>query len=93
MARLVARIKILPMESDTNLDEIIKDLSLQIPSGMELKRYDKEPLAFGIFSLLCDFTLDDSEGQMDALEESIKKTNGVSEIQVISISRQSVNIK
>lgn len=93
MTRLVARIKILPMESDTNLDEIIKDLPLQIPSGMELKRYGKEPLAFGIFSLLCDFTLDDSEGQMDALEESIKKTNGVSEIQVISISRQSVNIK
>ena len=93
MARLVARIKILPMESDTNLDEIIKDLPSQIPSGMELKRHDKEPLAFGIYSLLCDFTLDDSEGQMDALEESIKKTNGVSEIQVISISRQSVNIK
>ena len=60
---------------------------------MELKRHDKEPLAFGIYSLLCDFTLDDSEGQIDALEESIKKTNGVSEIQVISVSRQSVNIK
>jgi elongation factor 1-beta len=89
----VARIKILPTESDTNLDEIIKDLPSQIPSGMELKRYRKEPLAFGIYSLLCDFTLDDSEGQMDALEESIKKTNGVSEIQVISVSRQSVNIK
>lgn len=93
MTRLVARIKILPTESDTNLDEIIRDLPSQIPSGMELKRYDKEPLAFGIYYLLCDFALDDSEGQMDALEESIKRTNGVSEIQVISVSRQSVNIK
>ena len=93
MTRLVARIKILPTESDTNLDEIIKDLPSQIPSGMELKRYSKEPLAFGIYYLLCDFALDDAEGQMDALEESIKKTNGVSEIQVISVSRQSVNIK
>ena len=93
MARLVARIKILPMESDTNLDEIIKDLPLQIPSGMELKRYGKEPLAFGISTLLCDFALDDSEGQMDLLEETIRKIDAVGEIEVINVSRQSVNIK
>ena len=93
MTRLVARIKIFPTESDTNLDDIIKDLSSQIPTGMELKGCNKEPLAFGIYSLVCDFSMDDLEGQMDSLEESIRKTNGVSQIQVINVSRQSVNIR
>ena len=65
----------------------------QIPNDFELKRYSKEPIAFGLYSLICDFTLNDSEGQMDLLEEYIKKTEGVSEIQVTRVSRESVSIK
>ena len=93
MSRLVARVKILPSEAETNLDDIISKLKLNIPNAMGLERFGKEPLAFGIYSLICDFTLNDEEGQMDSLEDYIKKTEGVSEIQVLSISRKSVNIK
>jgi elongation factor 1-beta len=93
MSRLVARVKILPSEAETNLDDVIKKLKLVIPNGMGLERYGKEPIAFGIYSLICDFTLNDEEGQMDSLEEYIKKIEGVSEIQVMSVSRKSVNIK
>lgn len=93
MSRLVARVKILPSEAETNLDDVINKLKLVIPNGMGLERYGKEPIAFGIYSLICDFTLNDEEGQMDSLEEYIKKIEGVSEIQVMSVSRKSVNIK
>ena len=93
MSRLVARIKILPLEAETDLDEVITKLKSSIPTGMGLERYGKEPIAFGLNSLICDFSLNDVEGQMDSLEEYIKKTEGVSEIQVINISRKSVNIK
>jgi elongation factor 1-beta len=37
--------------------------------------------------------LDDAEGQMDRLEESIKQVHGVGEIEVMNISRQSVRMK
>jgi elongation factor 1-beta len=93
MSRLVARIKILPSEAETDLDVIINKLKSNIPNAMGLERFGKEPLAFGIYSLICDFTLNDEEGQMDSLEDYIKKTEGVSEIQVMSVSRKSVNIK
>jgi elongation factor 1-beta len=93
MSRLVARVKILPSEAETNLDDVINKLKLVIPNGIGLERYGKEPVAFGIYSLICDFTLNDEEGQMDSLEEYIKKIEGVSEIQVMSVSRKSVNIK
>jgi elongation factor 1-beta len=93
MSRLVARVKILPSEAETNLDDIINKLKSNIPNAMGLERFGKEPLAFGIYSLICDFTLNDEEGQMDSLEDYIKKTEGVSEIQVMSVSRKSVNIK
>lgn len=93
MTRLVARIKILPKEADTDLEKVVESLKAQIPNDFDLKRYSKEPIAFGLYSLICDFTLNDSEGQMDLLEEYIKKTEGVSEIQVIRVSRESVSIK
>jgi len=93
MSRLVARVKILPSEAETDLDDLINKLKLDIPNGMGLERYGKEPIAFGIYSLICDFTLNDEEGQMDSLEDYIKKTEGVSEFQVMSVSRKSVNIR
>jgi elongation factor 1-beta len=93
MSRLIARIKILPSEADTDLDEVISKLKSNIPNEMGLERYGKEPIAFGLNSLICDFSLNDAEGQMDSLEEYIKKTQGVSEIQIMNISRKSVKIK
>jgi elongation factor 1-beta len=93
LSRLVARIKILPLEAETDLDEVISKLKSSIPTGMGIERCGKEPIAFGLNSLICDFSLNDEEGQMDSLEDYIKKTEGVSEIQVMNISRKSVNIK
>ncbi len=93
MSKLVARIKMLPSESDVDIDSIPKILKETLPEGFKLLAHKKEPIAFGLYSLLADFTLDDSEGQMELLEESIRKVEAVGEIEVINVSRQSVSIK
>lgn len=93
MSKLVARIKMLPSESDSDIDSIPKILKETLPEGFKLLAHKKEPIAFGLYSLLADFTLDDSEGQMELLEESIRKVEAVGEIEVINVSRQSVSIK
>ncbi len=92
MTKLVARIKILPTEVGVNLELVIERLTRCIPVSMKLLSHITEPIAFGLNSLIVDFTLDDSEGQMDLLEESIKKVEGVGQIEVINVSRQSVRI-
>ncbi len=93
MSKLVARIKMLPCESDADIDSIPRILKETLPEGFKLLAHKKEPIAFGLYSLLADFTLDDSEGQMELLEESIKKVEAVGEIEIINVSRQSVSIK
>jgi elongation factor 1-beta len=93
MSKLVARIKMLPSESDSDIDSIPKILKETLPEGFKLLAHKKEPIAFGLYSLLADFTLDDSEGQMELLEDSIRKVEAVGEIEVINVSRQSVSIK
>lgn len=93
MSKLVARIKMLPSESDADIDSIPRILKETLPEGFKLLAHKKEPIAFGLYSLLADFTLDDSEGQMELLEESIRKIEAVGEIEVINVSRQSVSMK
>jgi len=93
MTRLVARIRILPAEAESNLEQVTELLRKSIPEGMELKNSSMEPIAFGLKAIIGDFLLDDAEGQMDKLEESIKEVQGVGEIEVMNISRQSVRMK
>lgn len=93
MTRLVARIRILPADAESNLDKVVRSLRTSMPEGMEMKGHALEPIAFGLKAVVGDFLLDDAEGQMDKLEDSIKKVNGVGEIEVMTISRQSVKMK
>ena len=93
MARLVVRIRILPAEAESDLKNVIESLSKSMPQGMEMKSSLLEPIAFGLKAIVGDFLLDDAEGQMDKLEESIKSVEGVGEIEVTNISRQSVRMK
>ncbi len=93
MARLVARIRIMPADAESNIDNVLQSIKKSMPQGMEMKGHAIEPIAFGLKAIIGDFLLDDAEGQMDRLEESIKNVEGVGEIEVTNISRQSVKMK
>jgi elongation factor 1-beta len=93
MTRLLARIRILPADAESDLDMVIQKLKNKVPNHMELKSHIKEPIAFGLNAVIGDFLLEDAEGEMNRLEEAIRNTEGVGEIEVINISRHSVKIK
>ncbi|HEY3094784.1 MAG TPA: elongation factor 1-beta [Nitrososphaera sp.] len=93
MARLIARIRIMPADAESNLDTVVHSIKSSMPEGFEMKGHAMEPIAFGLKAIVGDFLLDDAEGQMDRLEETIKNVHGVGEIDVMNISRQSVKMK
>jgi elongation factor 1-beta len=93
MARLVVRIRILPADAESNLDNAVESIKKSMPQGIEMKGHVIEPIAFGLKAIVGDFLLDDAEGQMDKLEESIRIVEGVGEIEVTNISRQSLKMK
>jgi elongation factor 1-beta len=93
MVQLVARIRIMPADAESNLDSVVQAMKTSMPQGMEMKGHAVEPIAFGLKAIVGDFLLEDAEGQMDKLEESIKNIGGVGEIEVMNISRQSVKMK
>lgn len=66
---------------------LLPSIKADIEKVAKVQKFWEEDLGFGIKVLKANLLLKDSEGGMDKVEGDIKKVNGVSEIEVETVTR------
>ncbi|MCK5626988.1 MAG: elongation factor 1-beta [Candidatus Bathyarchaeia archaeon] len=88
MAKVLASIKIFPSDTSTDLSELKSKIEKKLPKDAPIIASKEEPIAFGLVALIVNVAMpEEISGKMDEVEEALKSTEGVSEIQVVNVTR------
>jgi elongation factor 1-beta len=93
MSQLLVRTKVLRKEADINLGEIENQIKANLPQGMSVRSTREEPIAFGLNALMLDFLIEEKEGATDELENAVRKSDLISDLQVLGVSRMSTKLR
>ena len=88
----MTKMKVLPKEVGTDLKEMVASIEKVLPKGAVIKSTGEEPIAFGLVALLLDILVEEREGAVDRVEEAVKTSELVSEIEVKGISKLSTRV-
>lgn len=93
MPSFIARLKILPTDAGIKSGEIIESIRDKLPEGAVVKREVEEPIAFGLVASILDIQFEEKEGAMEALEEAVRSSDLVSQVDVLGVSRVSTTLR
>lgn len=88
MGDVAAKIKIMPKSIDTNLSELKEKITNNLPHGSSIYgNFEIEPIAFGLKALVVTILVNDDEGGIENVEQSIMKIEDAESIQILELGR------
>ena len=88
MATVLITFKIMPESVEVSLDTL-EPLCIQAIKdfGGYVAKIEKEPIAFGLTALKIIFSMDESKGSTDTLEDTLKEMEGIRNVEVVDVRR------
>lgn len=83
MAEVIVTFRVMP----TGVDVDLAALESKIKETIKADRVNREPIAFGLVALNVTKIVQDAAGEVDAIEEKLKKLEGVGEVEVTDLTR------
>ncbi len=87
MADVLVVVKVYPEDDTVDLNLLKNEIEKKMPANYRIVKSETEPIAFGLNSLILYVQMPDAEGGTDKLEELINETQGVSNSEIINITR------
>ncbi len=85
MGEVLIRYKVMPEDTDVDLEGIALEFSKYVPAHGRVSSYSIKPAFFGLKMLEWAVILDDKKGGGDALEDKLRATPGVGSVEVIEM--------
>lgn len=82
LAKVMALLRVLPAEAETDLEELKRNIERSLPSGVKLQKASVEEVAFGIKALKLLILLPEAEGATFEVEEAVSRVPGVGQVDV-----------
>jgi len=83
VADVIVTFKVMPTGVDVDLDA----LEAKIKELVKADQIKREPIAFGIVALNVVKIIPDAGGEVDKIEDQLRKIEGVSEVEVTDLRR------
>jgi len=88
MAKVLVSVRVYPEGMDVDLCRLREEIRALLPKDMSIYKFKEEPLAFGLNTLILHILLpEDRGGDMDRIEELIRRIKGVSEFETLMARR------
>lgn len=88
MGRVLVLVRVLPDDVSVQPEDLVKRIEKELPSKYQLIKYQGEPIAFGLQALRMIVVMPEEQaGGTSELEEVISSVDGVSQVDVLSVSR------
>ncbi len=88
MTQVLVSIKIFPSDPHADMSVLKEKIRKTLEGKASIYKYEEEPVAFGLVALIAHVLVpEEAQGRMDEVEELLKRTDGISEVQVI-VSRR-----
>ncbi|HUV24792.1 MAG TPA: elongation factor 1-beta [Methanomassiliicoccales archaeon] len=86
MGKVAAAYNLMPEDPEYPIENITDAIPKAVPDGATLSGLEVKPLAFGLKVIEVTFIMDDTEGIIDRLEESLGKVPGVQNVETLSLT-------
>jgi elongation factor 1-beta len=87
MGKVIAQIKVMPEDADTDLDALEDGLEDALPESAELNAINREDVAFGLVALMVNVAVEDEEGGTGAVEDAFAEVENVESVSVEDVGR------
>ena len=87
MAKIIASLKILPIDVNIDLNLLRGEVEKTLPENTSIYKFEEDPIAFGLVALIAHILLPEEGEDIDKIEKAIMDLKEVSQLETLMVRR------